>query len=113
MFTWSLGWTAGGPAASSSSCRARAAITSLAFMLVDVPEPVWNTSTGKWLSHRPSATSRAAALMAAAGSGGRRPSAALASAAASLMSPSARMKGRGKRRPLTGKLSTARWVWAP
>ena len=28
------------------------------------------------------------------------------------MAPSARMKVRVKRMPLTGKLSTARWVWA-
>ena len=39
---------------------AREASTSLVFMLELVPEPVWNTSTGKWSSCRPSATSRAA-----------------------------------------------------
>ena len=39
--TWSLGWT------SRPSARvARVAITSLAFMLLDVPEPVWKTSIG-------------------------------------------------------------------
>ncbi len=32
------------------------AITSLAFMLDDVPEPVWNTSTGKCASTRPEET---------------------------------------------------------
>ena len=40
---------------------ARLAITSLAFMLLEVPEPVWNTSTGNWSSSLPSATSRQAA----------------------------------------------------
>ena len=40
--TWSLGCTGIPP----SRARASAAITSLAFMFDDVPEPVWNTSTG-------------------------------------------------------------------
>ncbi len=35
-------------------------MTSLAFMLDEVPEPVWNTSTGNWSSWRPRATSVAA-----------------------------------------------------
>ena len=38
MLTSSLGWM---------PSPARFAITSLAFMLEDVPEPVWNTSIGK------------------------------------------------------------------
>jgi hypothetical protein len=37
MLTWSLGW-----AASPASL----AITSLAFMFEEVPEPVWKTSIG-------------------------------------------------------------------
>ena len=40
-FTWSLGWTFFDPLASPSSSAARLAITSLVFMLEDVPEPVW------------------------------------------------------------------------
>ena len=32
-------------------------ITSFAFMFDDVPEPVWNTSIGKWSSSSPAATS--------------------------------------------------------
>ena len=36
MFTWSFGCTA-----DPSLELARVAMTSLAFMLVDVPEPVW------------------------------------------------------------------------
>ena len=47
-------------------CIARLAITSLAFMLVLVPLPVWKTSTGKCSSSLPSATSPAAAMIAAA-----------------------------------------------
>ena len=39
MFTWSLAWT---------SSPARLAITSLAFMFDEVPEPVWKTSIGNW-----------------------------------------------------------------
>ncbi len=39
-------------------------MTSLAFMLVEVPEPVWNTSMGNWASCLPPATSSAAATMA-------------------------------------------------
>ena len=35
-----------------------------------------------------------------------------ARAEAALMRPSARIHPRGMRRPLMGKLSTARWVWA-
>ena len=50
--TWSLGWT-GRPRRSA----ARPAITSLAFMFDDVPDPVWKTSTGKWASQLPAATS--------------------------------------------------------
>ena len=37
MLTWSLAWV---------SPPARLAITSLAFMFEEVPEPVWKTSTG-------------------------------------------------------------------
>ena len=40
---------------------ASVAITSLAFMLLDVPEPVWNTSIGNCASCSPSATASAAA----------------------------------------------------
>ena len=43
---------------------ARVAITSLAFMFVEVPEPVWKTSTTNWSSNFPSATSRAACSIA-------------------------------------------------
>ena len=59
MLTWSLGWIV-----RSSLREAIVAITSLAFMLVEVPEPVWKMSTGKCLSCLPCSTSRAAAWIA-------------------------------------------------
>jgi hypothetical protein len=46
--------------AEPASWIARLAMTSLAFMLVCVPEPVWNTTRGNSSSHRPSITSCAA-----------------------------------------------------
>ena len=88
-------------------------MTSLAFMLVDVPDPVWNMSTTKWPSSVPSTTSAAAATMASAISGSSSPSSWFTWAAESLIWPSARMKVLGKRRLLIGKFSTARIVWAP
>ena len=40
--TWSLGWTGSfEPMGLPASWEMRLAITSLAFMLVEVPEPVW------------------------------------------------------------------------
>ena len=46
MFTWSLGWTLlpGCP----RICVARLPMTSLALVLVEVPDPVWKMSTTKW-----------------------------------------------------------------
>jgi hypothetical protein len=41
---------------STRGTRAVFAITSFAFMLVCVPEPVWNTTNGNSSSHRPSIT---------------------------------------------------------
>ena len=58
-FTWSFGCT-GVPARTV----ARVARTSLTFMFVEVPEPVWNTSMGNWSSWRPESTSSAAVTMA-------------------------------------------------
>jgi hypothetical protein len=49
---------------------ARFEITSLAFMLVWVPEPVCQTTSGKWSSSLPAATSAAAAMIASAISAG-------------------------------------------
>ncbi len=91
-FTWSFGWT-GRP----SRSPARVAITSLAFMLDEVPEPVWNTSTGNWSSQRPSATSSAAAAIAPAVSSSRTPRRAFTRAAAALIRASAAMCARSSR----------------
>ena len=41
MLTWSLGWTILLPRSPPRISVARLAMTSLRFMLVDVPEPVW------------------------------------------------------------------------
>ena len=56
-------------------------MTSLAFMFVEVPEPVWKMSTTNWSSQRPSATSAAARATASAMRGSRSPSSAFTSAA--------------------------------
>ena len=68
-FTSSLGCTV-----SPSSRPAREAITSLAFMLLEVPEPVWKTSIGNSSSCSPAATAAAAFSIAAARSGSSTPS---------------------------------------
>ena len=60
-FTWSFGWTGLRAALAAERSRvARFAITSFAFMFVEVPEPVWNTSTGKCASSAPRDLSRRA-----------------------------------------------------
>ncbi len=105
--TWSFGWT-GRPSRSPASV----AITSLAFMLDEVPEPVWKTSTGNCSSQRPSATSSAAAAIASATGPSTMPSSALTFAAAALIRASAAMCARPRRCPETGKFCTARCVCA-
>ena len=47
-----------------SRSPARFASTSFMFMLVEVPDPVWNTSIGNWSKCRPAATSSAASAIA-------------------------------------------------
>ncbi len=79
MLTWSLGWT---------PSPASAAITSLAFMLLDVPDPVWNTSSGNWSSNSPSATRSAAAAIRSASSASSSPRSRFTRAAAALIRPS-------------------------
>ena len=92
---------------------ARFAMTSFAFMFVDVPEPVWKMSSTKWASSSPTIASRAARSIASPRSGSRRPSSRFTREAASLIAPSASMKRRPKRRSLIGKFRRARSVWAP
>ena len=67
MLTWSLGWTGFLlPTVPPRIWIARFAITSLAFMLLEVPEPVWKMSTTKSRSCCPAATSCAAWMIASA-----------------------------------------------
>ena len=104
MLTWSLRWT---------PSPASVAMTSLAFMFDDVPEPVWKTSIGNWSSWRPCAISSAAAAMRCARSASSSPRSAFARAAAPLMRPSQRTTATGTRSPDTGKFSTAFRVSPP
>ena len=103
MLTWSLGCA---PAAS-------AAMTSLAFMFDDVPEPVWKTSIGNWSSWLPAATSSAAAEMRFASFGSSRPSSPFTRAAAPLMRPSQCTTETGTGSPEIGKFATALAVSPP
>ena len=64
MLTWSLG---------CAPSPARLAITSLAFMFDEVPEPVWKTSIGNWSSNSPPATRSAAAAIRCARSRVKQP----------------------------------------
>src|SRR4051812_20181255 len=104
MLTWSFAWT---------PSPARAAITSLAFMFDDVPDPVWKTSMGNWSSTSPLATRSPAAAIRSARSRSSLPSSALVRAAAALMRPSQRTTPTGTRSPETGKFSTAFVVSPP
>src|SRR6187549_356243 len=104
MLTWSLGWAAS---------PARLAITSLAFMFEEVPEPVWKTSTGNWSSCSPAATASPASAIADASPSSSSPSSPFARAAAALIWPSQWTTGAGTRSPDTGKFSTALVVSPP
>src|SRR6478735_7541449 len=106
--TWSLGCTA-----SPERRWASRATTSLTFMFVDVPDPVWKTSTGKCPSWAPAATSSAAVATASASAGSSTPASALTRAAAALTRARAWMISGGMPSPEIGKFSTARAVWAP
>ena len=88
--TWSLGWTGDlPPRLPVRISLARPAITSLAFMLDWVPEPVCQMTSGNWSSCSPAATSPAACWIASASSASSPPSRALTRAAACLTKPSA------------------------
>ena len=90
-------------------------MTSLTFMFVDVPEPVWKMSIGNWSSSAPDSISVAADPIAAATS----PSTvvpsmpALTSAASALIPASAWITSGGSGRPEIGKLSMASPVSRP
>src|SRR6266545_1720737 len=104
MLTWSLGW---------APSPARAAMTSLAFVFVEVPEPVWKTSIGNWPSWSPAATSSAARPIASASLASSLPRSALTRAAAPLMRPSQWITDAGTVSPEMGKLATAFFVSPP
>src|SRR3954466_5033594 len=104
LLTWSLG---------CAPSPARLAMTSLAFMFDDVPEPVWKTSIGNWSSCSPLATRSPAAATRSATSRSSLPSSALVRAAAALMRPSQRTTETGTRSPETGKFATAFVVSPP
>ena len=84
---------------------ARLAITSLTFMLVEVAEPVWKTSSGNWPSSLPSITSWAAWRMALATSAGTEPSSSLTTAASPLIIATAAMNRCGQRQPRDGEIA--------
>ena len=97
-FTSSFGWIGVfEPSSPPASWIARLAITSLAFMLLWVPEPVWNTTSGNSASQRPSMTSCAARTIRSTFSGGSCPSSPLARAQHFLSTPRARTTGRPQR----------------
>ncbi len=106
-FTWSFGCTS-----APSSRVASVASTSLTFMFVDVPDPVWNVSIGNSASCSPTATLSAAATIAAAYLPSTTPSSAFTSAAEALICASACTSAGSSGRPEIGKFSTARWVCA-
>ena len=126
LVSWSsvARWTAEGKTSlddwpmftSSFACTpspARLAMTSFAFMLDDVPEPVWKTSIGNWSSSSPPAIRSAAAAIRSAFSWSRSPSSAFARAAAALIRPSQRATCVGIGSPDTWKFSTAFFVSVP
>ena len=92
---------------------ARLEITSLAFMFDWVPEPVCQTTSGKWSSSFPSMTSCAAATMAAPILGSSLPRSMLASAAARFTTPSAAITLAGCFSQPILKLAIERCDWAP
>src|SRR5438046_1416355 len=104
MLTSSFGWT---------PSPASVAITSLAFMFDDVPEPVWKTSIGNWSSSSPAAIRSAAAAIRSALSASSNPSSPFTRAAAALIRPSQRATWTGIGSPETGKLPIALVVSLP
>ena len=97
--TWSFGCTGDLlPELTPRISIARLAMTSLAFMLLCVPDPVWNTTSGKWSSSSPRATSSAACTTARATSASSSPRSAFASAADFLSRPSPGSPGGPTRR---------------
>src|SRR4051794_39585952 len=103
-FTWSLGWAL--PPVSAE-------MTSLVFMFDEVPEPVWKTSIGNWLSCSPATIAAPASAISCASAESRLPSSALTRAAVPLIRPSQWITESGTVSPEIGKLSTAFLVSPP
>src|SRR3989344_8425417 len=114
MFTWSLGCTGlYSPFLPPSATFARLAMTSLVFMLWEVPEPAWNRSTTNSSWYWPAIIASAASTIDMARRGSSAPADSLTATAARLMRTWAIMKSVSGRRPETGKFSTARAVCMP
>src|ERR1700727_79057 len=109
MLTWSLACAGGAGSIPVTS----AAITSLAFMFVEVPEPVWKTSIGNCASCLPAAISLAAFSIFEAVRFGSIPSSPLTAAAAPFTRASQRTTDTGTVSPEIGKLATALAVSPP
>ena len=111
---WSLGCTGSlEPISPPSISMARLEITSLAFMFDCVPDPVCQTTSGKWSLSAPLATSVAAVTIASPILASRLSSCILALAAAIFTMPSARISGKGMVSLPILKLPSERCVWAP
>ena len=114
IFTSSLGWIGVlEPSTPPASWIARFEMTSLAFMLVCVPDPVWKTTSGKCASCCPAMISSQTRTMRSVLSAESVPRSQLVSAAAFLRMPKARIMARVKRMSPMAKFSSDRWVWAP
>ena len=114
MLQWSLGWTGFlEPISPPRISIARFETTSFAFMFDWVPEPVCQTTSGKWSSSLPSSTSVAAWTMALPRVSSSTPRLMLVLAAAHLITPSARTTATGCFSQPMGKFISERWVCAP
>ena len=100
-FTSSFGWIgAFEPMVPPAISMARLEITSLAFMFDWVPDPVWNTTSGKWSSSVPAITSSAARQISSTFSGGSCPSSPLAMRGALLEDAERADDGTGEAEPV-------------
>ena len=114
LFTWSFGWI-GVLLPSSPRCisMARLAMTSLVFILVWVPLPVCQTTSGKWSSRSPLITSCVASKIVFALSLSSKPNSAFTFATDCFTIPSAQIISLGNRSPPILKFSNDRCVCAP
>mmetsp|Transcript_61306 Transcript_61306/g.145979 ORF Transcript_61306/g.145979 Transcript_61306/m.145979 type:complete len:219 (+) Transcript_61306:968-1624(+) len=115
-FAWSLGCTGDWvPSSFPKIWLARFAITSLTFMFVCVPDPVWKMTSGKWSSHLPLAISSHAWHMAFPISSLISPMSMLYCVQHFFRTPYARHTAKGilSTAPPIGKFCKLRWVCAP